>query len=135
MKNVAFAIVLLSVACTAQSARVIQLSPDDAAKVKQLYAQRDAIEKQIADEKDAITAKYLVAKPGQHGNCLGKYDYAPGWNCGEFEYSEDFRFIVPQVGNTTAGKITWGSPNWGCLTISPATNGTEAQIKPIPYGQ
>jgi hypothetical protein len=109
-------IVLLSVLLTisavpqiiAQTAKVIQLSPEDAAKAKDLYAQKADIEKKIADLQAKIAGGYTTEKKEQqYLNCCccgikesdGKTyvtQFKDGWG-GGFEYSSDFKFIVPKM--------------------------------------
>jgi hypothetical protein len=126
-------LLILALPLHAQTAKVIQLSPADAAEAKALHAQRDAINKKIDDLQKKITDKYLsVEKPGS-GNFLSysgpvrlcminagcppetpeekkrteeadkkwresenlkhHLERIPGWD--DFQFSEDFKFIVP----------------------------------------
>lgn len=131
----------------AQTAKVIALSPADAAEVKALYAQRDAINKAIEDLHKKVADKYLMEpKPGSGSwttsitgsgfllcttNGCGpspetaeekkkrEADYKKwqesekkathlerkeGWSL--FEFSEDFKFVVPV-------KVTYqATPSW-----------------------
>jgi hypothetical protein len=84
----------------AQTAKVIALSPEDAELAKSLYNQKTALEKKIADFQDGIKKHYLVeVDKTSSGYCwLGKPcpSYRDGWGFGEFEFSEDFKFIVPK---------------------------------------
>lgn len=55
----------LSLPLSAQTAKVIALSPADSAEAKALYVQRDTINKKIEELQKKITDKYLsVEKPG-----------------------------------------------------------------------
>ena len=100
LKSILF--LALSLPCVAQTAKVLQLTPDEAKQAKTLYDQQAALEKQIADFHDAITKKYLHEKnvAGYDPKTFAGWLYTegqskPGWFNG-FEYSEDFQFIVPK---------------------------------------
>lgn len=68
----AFICGFVSVAAHAQSAKVIALSPADAKEAKDLYAQRDAINKRIDDLHQKVTDKYLSdEKPGPGPSLTG----------------------------------------------------------------
>jgi hypothetical protein len=86
----------------AQTAKVIQLPDNLAKQAKALYQEKADVEKKIADLQQQITDAYLK----QSSN----------WSFG-FEFSEDFRFIVPKSytplpsGSGTA-TICPTYPNW-----------------------
>lgn len=99
-----------------QTAKVVQLSPVDVVEIKSLYAQRDEIEKKIADFKTKVEHQYIsdeVTYPSTAcitfetmGSCAPPkptpaqekashhWQLKDGWTSG-FEYSEGFKFIVP----------------------------------------
>ena len=101
----------------AQTARVIQLSPEDTAKAKQLYQQKAEVEKALVAFTNDIDRRYTQDKKESSGNCIvsaysgnmtfGECDmnakpkkvyswyHKDGWSLG-FEFSEDFKFIVPK---------------------------------------
>lgn len=63
--GIAVALLMGAISLNAQTAKVIALSPEDAARTKDLYAQRDAINKKIEDNQQRIINKYLMEpKPG-----------------------------------------------------------------------
>ncbi len=101
MKFIAIAILGLSMAASAQTAKVIQLSSEDAKQAKMLHDQQEAIAKKIADFDQAVRAKYLTAPKEDEGHTQtyslnDKWIWVKsGWGSGSFQYSEDFRFIVP----------------------------------------
>ena len=103
-----FASLVFAGCLQAQTAKVIQLSPEDAAKAKALYAQKADIEKQIDDLQQKITATYL-AKNKEIQESWGWYPWP--WLNG-FEFSDDFKFIVPKTGTT-------GTATTGTITIAP----------------
>lgn len=62
-------VVLLSGALYAQSAKVIALSSEDAHSVRDLYAERDLLDKRMAEMQKHIEDKYLSdTKPGRGSN-------------------------------------------------------------------
>lgn len=136
--SIGIALLVLTFPLAAQTAKVIALSPADAAEAKDLYAQRDAILKKIDDLHQKIADKYLSdVKPGPGGLFSGGYivsgcaltlqangnvqpcppptaaekkaeedrkakeklqhhlERKYGWS--SFEFSEDFKFVVPVV--------------------------------------
>lgn len=124
---------------SAQTAKVIALSPEDAAQVKSLYEQKAAIEKQLADLQKKIADKYtMVYHDYPTSACLqicpnGVCPNTPctdfpkvteeekkaahvrerafGWE-GGFEFSEDYKFIVPKPYTAPANR--WN----GCGNIT-----------------
>jgi len=87
---------LVPVAGAAQSAKVIVLSDADAAEAKSLHRKlQEILDKQKALE-SKIKAKYIVAAHDKNngGICGTDGCYDSEWGSG-FEYSEDFRFVVP----------------------------------------
>jgi hypothetical protein len=106
-----------------QTAKVIALSPEDAAQAKALFTQKAEIEKKIKHLEDAVHDKYLITP---HHGPSGLYGtYKEGWSAG-FDYSEDFKFIVPKVyvpSSTNCCGSSYGIWSSGCnyTTITPAT--------------
>lgn len=127
MKWIAIAILGCSVAIGAQTAKVIQLSPEEARQAKSLRDQQDAIAKKIAEFDQTIRDKYLKAAKEEEGHTAtyslnGKWIWIKsGWGNGSFQYSEDFRFIVPVPYNPTTG--TCQSILCG-VTLTPAYGST-----------
>ena len=125
------ALLLMATACCmAQNAKVIQLSPEDAAQAKALADEQKALDEKTAAFREAVKQKYLVTTERKEaGDCyagvfmtnatsgflvLGDGTinwsskpekpqappkpepyYRRGWRCGEYQYSDDFKFIVP----------------------------------------
>lgn len=112
--------VLLFALCSpllfAQTAKVIKLSPEETATALQLVAEQKELDaKLMALEKrrmvlyNSIAKKYLIiaapkGSPGVDSTCVvgwvskeraTKY-YREGWDCGDFEYSDDYQYIVPE---------------------------------------
>lgn len=117
MKKFALLAVFLALPFVAfgQTAKVIALSPADAAEAKSLYAQRDAIEKKIADLHVKIEHAYVIlAQPPEHPDWV--MNWKPGWG-GGFQFSEDFKFIVPLYPHSDISpSIGCGGINWsGCI--------------------
>lgn len=98
-----------SVGSVAQSAKVEAISAEDTVKIKALYAEKAALDKQMAavekkisDFNEGIKARYLTTKEPDKGWCSASFSTASGyvwikngWACGAFQYSDDFRFVVP----------------------------------------
>ena len=101
MKSLLLCVVMLAAAAFGQTAKVVQLSPADATKAKALH---EAVLKAQAEEhefSDSVADKYLGSKerfPETNTNCemVAKFPYYKFGGCREFEYSEDYRFIVPK---------------------------------------
>ena len=130
MKTIAILAVGIAVclASHAQTAKVIALSDADAAKVKSLYDQRADIDKQINDMHEQIRVKYTIrATHFSCGSAIQTHESAKfcslqtniygtgtaqetidGWWVG-FEYSDDFKFIVPTTYKPTPlnGTCPW----------------------------
>jgi hypothetical protein len=101
----------LTVTSFAQTAKVIQLSPEDAAEAKSLYEQKAAIEQKIEAMEEKVATDYLEdkTKPAAYRYCVKfvgdtcvqggpkdvHYPRRDGWESG-FEFSVDFKFIVPK---------------------------------------
>lgn len=117
--KIALALLALSLAAQAQTAKVIELSPEDAVKAKSLYEQQVSIGKQIDDLKMQVQKKYL--KPAKGETCNIYYSsgecYTSSWATG-FEYSDDFRFIVPAK-TPSAPTNCYGSMLTNCSFTSP----------------
>lgn len=103
---------LVSGVCFGQTAKVIQLSDRDAAEAKALYASKSEIEEKIRELQERINENYLRKVVNSNIDCPSGFDlgyltgftgptsliqhvcYKNGWT-GNFQFSEDFRFIVP----------------------------------------
>lgn len=101
-KGIVFlAAVLASSLLNAQTAKVVQLSAQDAAVAKSLHEQREALDKRIA-ELDALIAKRYLQDTKKDGLTFSLCTSGPcptykaGWS-GSFEFSEDYKFIVPRT--------------------------------------
>lgn len=103
MKWIAILVLGFSLAVAGQTAKVVQLSPDEARQAKALHDEQDSVAKKIAEFDQAIRTKYLSAPKNEEGHTNtyslnGKWIWVRiGWGNGAFEYSEDFKFIVPLV--------------------------------------
>jgi hypothetical protein len=120
----------LSLPAYAQTAKVIALSSADAATAKQLHDDRVAAEKRESDFRVKIQKTYLVEpqNPSPKGGIFSVYSactsnilYRTGWGCGKFEFSDDFKFVVPKT--SAPQGIILGGGNNGCCT-SYGSNGT-----------
>lgn len=114
-----FASLVFAGCLQAQTAKVIQLSPEDAAQAKALYAQKADIEKQIAGLEQKITTKYLAKDKSSSFWVFNNQESSPWPWLNGFEYSDDFKFIVP---NKAAPAYNGNSSlcNW----FTPASSGT-----------
>ena len=92
------ALLLLAGVATAQTAKVVALSPADAKEAADLHAQKAAIEAKMWSLESRIRRKlyppWATCIPGQ--TCFPMYSLPPPWSCG-FEYSEDFKYVVPKA--------------------------------------
>ena len=114
----------------AQSAKVIALTPEDAAKIAKLSAQKAEIERQIEEFNKHVTDFYLttpaesVTAGGTEWFCYwadNKHKCSRyGWN--DFEYSTDFKYIVPKATPTPTNTICGGT---SCVFSSPAYLGSQ----------
>ena len=90
-------ILLLAGVAGAQTAKVVELKPDDAKLAQSLYAQKAEIDRKISDQSADILKRYI----GRGG--LIQYG---GWDAG-FEFSTDFKFIVPATPVKSACPSLW----------------------------
>ena len=106
MKLIAAIVFLFAVTASAQTAQVIQLKPEDAARAKELYAEKAKVDAQIEALKGQIQKQYLETLLQKSENCdpRKQFCYDPriaaimdsysAWING-FEFSANFQFIVP----------------------------------------
>ena len=85
MKYIILFMLFLSTSLYSQTAKVIQLSPEDANSAKSLYEQKTQIEVEIWHLQDRIKKEY-INDPYR-------------WGSTDFEFSDDFKFIVPMIYN------------------------------------
>jgi uncharacterized protein CbrC (UPF0167 family) len=82
---------------------IAQLSPEEAKQAKALHDEQNSIAKRIVEFDQAVRARYLSAPKDQEGHPQtylfnGSWVWVKdGWGTGNFQYSEDFKFIVPAV--------------------------------------
>jgi hypothetical protein len=130
MKIIAILGLSISLTVSAQTAKVVQLSPLDAEKARSLYEQRDRIDKEISDLEVQIGHQYISNMEPRTG-CVnynqdldsvpcekpkGKtFTLQPGWESG-FEFSDNFKFIVPKL---VESKVTGG----GCFGVAEPLRG------------
>jgi hypothetical protein len=91
MKSALLCLLLIAAPMLAQTAKVVELKPEEAAEAKQLHDAADRAKK-AADEFDAKIGERYVWSEGSTAN---SYSLKPGWPYG-FEFSDDYRFIVPK---------------------------------------
>jgi hypothetical protein len=77
--------IFLAIPLFSQTAKVIQLTPDEAKEAKSLYEQKAAIEAQVVNLHQKIITKYSL---DNKNSMFPAYD---------FEYSTDYRFVVPKI--------------------------------------
>ena len=94
MKSLLVAIVL-SLAVFAQTAKVVVLKPAEAAQAKKLHEALDAAKKDADDFDNEIAARYTWEESGFTVSNGAWHSTKVGWEYG-FEFSEDFRFVVPK---------------------------------------
>lgn len=129
--KIALALLALSLAAQAQTAKVIELSPDDAAKAKSLYEQKESIDKQIGELEKSVTVKYLANKD-HRGGCTSLSSWSEPvcvsgvWGVG-FEYSDDFKFIVPKI-VTPLPAYNGICVGWNCNNVWPTFGAVETPV-------
>lgn len=84
-------ILLLTASTQAQTARVVELSASDTAQAKALYVEQEALTKRTIAFRESIQKRYLY-DPSVPARSFSPFK--EGWDIG-FQYSVDFRFIVP----------------------------------------
>jgi hypothetical protein len=128
---------LLTVTAHAQTAKVISISDEDAQHAASLHKLLHDTENNIKVFDAEIKAKYL-RNPDDKTNhtppptiCMSnqcitsdpswasQYGFKEGWGMGQFEYSDDYKYIVPAHEEKSTGTP---SPMWGCNTVAPAVD-------------
>lgn len=115
-----------------QGAKVVALSPDDAKQAKALDDEQKALIAKAEAFREHIQKVYLTSTSTKWedvdacyhaeinglstvttelnaaGQTVGppRFYYKRGWNCGQFVYSEDFKFIVPAPDPPHCSNIT-----------------------------
>jgi hypothetical protein len=125
----------------AQTAKVVQLSPQDAEKARQLYDAAQAAQKAYEDFRTEVAHKYIDYVSATNGDSLvmcgtftpgGLYQAAPcpgdkpsdvvktfmpqaSWENG-FDFSADFKYIVPaNPPRASTGAYYGGAQSWNCV--------------------
>lgn len=98
--------VALVAGTSAQDAIVVDISPHDTALISDLYAKRDALNKEIDEERNRIGLKYATWG-GSTSIMLGTGQRVPP----DYAFSSDFKHIVP---NLPKDAQVNGWPN-GCI--------------------
>lgn len=140
-------LVALTVPLLGQTAKVIALTPNETARAKQLKMDQENLTIETHEFELMIKHEYLMTSPpanaipntiynGCSGNNCWSPNWKPGWgNNGEFEYSDDYRFIVPAkvLGNSGVINITPGGSWWnGCYQTTPNYGGWYATPTSVP---
>ena len=92
---------ILTLSALAQTAKVVTLKQEEAAKARQLHEAAAAAQKASDDFDAQIAQTYTQSKAegivtwSPNGSHTAAYINRDGWDYG-FEYSEDFKFIVPK---------------------------------------
>lgn len=121
------AIVMLAICgvSSAQTAKVISLNAKDAAEAKSLHDQQAALTGKVSTFHDHIVTAYLmVATKPQAPICVsGNFSqcaqYLSGWGSGEFLFSEDYKYIVPNPALPQSSGNLWN--NGSCITLTNAS--------------
>jgi|ERR1700721_1118235 len=123
----AIAVCILAFAALAygQDAKVVQLSSEDAAQAKVLHQATIDAQKAEAEFVVVVRNKYLQEEPPLPKGIFNfwspcSFRAISGWGCGEFTYSEDFRFIVPKTEKPTQScpQPVYGLGSGAILTYS-----------------
>jgi hypothetical protein len=162
MKFIVAILLIAALPVLGQTAKVVQLSPEDATKAKQLYDAQLAAEKAYADFQVDIGNRYVShavtwpttacavicpdgdcskaqlctppkPTPEQEKNSHG-FLFNDGWTYG-FEFSADFKFIVPKDAPKWTPSVYGGTAPWcgNVLTVNPiggTSSGTPLTIGP-----
>lgn len=119
-------VLIMSLACFAQDAKVIALSREDSVQADNLYRAMLDAQKAYAGFQKKIAKTYLLTEekvPGSHDSASATTAYftryREGFDFGAFKFSEDFKFIVPE-----SLKITYGNtmPNCFGTYVNPVTS-------------
>ncbi|HYE75644.1 MAG TPA: hypothetical protein VEF04_20035 [Blastocatellia bacterium] len=119
-------VTLVAIAQAPQRAKVILLDAADVEEGKRLSAELEAAQKRFADYQERIEGKYISVE----GRCsdfviigqkLPDSAYKPcrtrkeGWY-GGFEFSEDFKAIVPKAASEPGIRLGGGFCGWSPVT-------------------
>jgi hypothetical protein len=129
------AIFLLSVCAHAQTALVIQLKPEDAVKAKQLYDEQTKVDQEIKDLQKRIEDNYLsysmpisncttvlLSSPTVDTPCSPKDLLTVKKEWTTWEFSSDFKFVVPKPNPPVTGGYSWSlTPCYGGAYAYPTT--------------
>lgn len=96
MRSILVAVLFFAIPAFPQSANVIALSADDTTRVKKAWDALQKAQKDWDDTRESITNGYLVAPSDKESGCMSPTPIKKGWGCGDFDFSKDFRFIVPK---------------------------------------
>ena len=139
-------IVILVAPLHCQTAKVVALSPEDAAKAKRLYDAKIAAEMAYAEFQQDIANRYVsheVISPATACATICTQQSCPSTSCTPpkptpeqekashsfqlnhgwwdgFNFSEDFRFIVPQEAPKLPTQ-SGGTYPWNCVTLTSGT--------------
>lgn len=121
-----FLVFLCVAVALGQDAIVVDLSPEDASNIARLYAEQAKIQAEIHKYRLMVGKKYAT-----WGHVVTWYDgksYRSDKNPAEFDFSKDFKHIVPKSTPATSSWTTGSTGNnLGCWTANPATIA-------VPYG-
>lgn len=114
MKILALSLILLfASAAFPQTANVIELAPDDSARAKAAWDVLQTAQHNWDDLQEHMRVKYTTDGRNDKDR-WPKAAFTYG-----FEFSKDFRFIVPKL--ATSGTLTYGN-SWGGNYITPIMN-------------
>lgn len=146
MKTIRIAVLSImgfaSVVSFAQTTKVIPVDPEDAKTIQALYDLKDEIDKEIADLRNQVVDKYLIedripATKSDNSyktvsahfqksdssltmNDAGEWiSYLPGFEDGKFQFSDDYKYLVPQKSTSTVcSPSTVALPGGSTLNIN-----------------
>ena len=115
MKRLAL-LLLVAGSVGAQTANVIGIDTVDADRARAAWTALQKAQADWASINSEISKKYLTARPNEsYSACLnGSFRVRSGWECGEIDFSSDFRHIVPKQAQPL--------PNCGSFHINPVRN-------------
>src|ERR1700761_4934782 len=106
--------IFLALPLAAQTAKGIQLTPEEAKEAQALYAEQKSVELRMADLHQKIVTKYNL---GNQNTLFPAFD---------FEYSTDFKYIVPKLPSINTNNFCCPynsiiSTVVGCGSMTPVT--------------
>jgi hypothetical protein len=104
---------------------------------KQLQDEQASLTKRMSDFQIHVVNTYLTTKDGDSDDCSAGFSGGPvkkGWNCGQFEYSDDYNFIVPRAIYPAVGTINYSCWNPAITPTTPMPSSWSLTVPNAPNG-